>query len=105
MTMLHGMAGLNGTIEHWWHIREGLKIVMISLMIALLFPNIQQIFCRYTPTCESLNNNNFSLQHERENHKYLQWQPSIKNVLLISILFVAAIMQLTRVSEFLYFQF
>jgi hypothetical protein len=137
MTMLHGMAGMNGVslpsslegkIGHYfvgmnWMVFTGLHpmagIDMLNVLISFglgfpiiwFMPNVWQIFQTYRPTCEDLKEHrpatDASLAPAQQG-KWLhlfQWQPTKKRAYVTGVLFAVAIMGLTRVSEFLYFQF
>ena len=74
-----------------------LWFVMLSFIIFYL-PNTQQLMHRYRPV------------FERKKYYQLQnikgyWRPSLKWSLMVSFLFIYATLSLTRISEFLYFQF
>ena len=138
MTLLHGMAGLNGVslptsleerIGHYfvgmnWVIfsglhpmATGLDMLNVLIFFALAFPiiwlmpNVWQMFQAYRPTCEDLKESHPSTDSNnspalREKWFCLfQWQPTKKRAWATGVLFAIAIMGLTRVSEFLYFQF
>ncbi|MBZ0095346.1 MAG: MBOAT family protein [Sulfuricella sp.] len=137
MTMLHGMAGMNGVslptsldgeigqyfVRHDWLIFDGINTLTkvssvnamaylsLSFSIIWLLPNVWQMFKAYRPTCEELKEShhavktNISLVQNGYFFRYIQWQPNKKRAWLTGVLFSLAIMSLTRVSEFLYFQF
>ena len=131
MTMLHGMAGLNGASlpaplgnkmmsyfsGHDGIIFEGLNLIAefnsnkalaflsIGFFIIWLLPNINQIFQAYHPVC------NFNIEQKvpaikiRRFNLNFRWKPSIYFSISLSLLFYVCIISLTQVSEFLYFQF
>ncbi len=77
-----------------------MDILWFVLLFTILFylPNTQQFMARYRPVFEA--------------KKYYQptklkraWRPTVAWSLLLSFLFVYATLSLTRMSEFLYFQF
>jgi alginate O-acetyltransferase complex protein AlgI len=82
-------------------IREGgpLWIGALILMVTLL-PNTQQLMRRYRPTFE-INKNN--IPHFCAN--WLKWKPTMPWAIFTIILFIFSVLNLTRTSEFLYFQF
>jgi len=138
MTMLHGMAGMNGVslpsslegkIGHYlagydWITFQGLHpmatgfdmlnaliIFCLAFPIIWLLPNVWQIFQTYRPTCEDLKEHRPATDASlapAQQEKWLrlfQWRPTKIRALATGVLFSIAIMGLTRVSEFLYFQF
>jgi len=129
MTMLHSMAGLNGmSLPTSWEgklgqydwlsfngvgfaVKEGGEILTLGFAIIWLLPNVWQMFQVYRPTCEDLKESHSlmdskSLPALREKWlRLFQWQPTKKRAWATGVLFAIAIMGLTRVSEFLYFQF
>ena len=78
-----------------------------SLLVAVLvLPNTQDMFSRSNG---SLSNLSFS-KHDAfwPGHKWVSrftWQPTTGWALWMAVLFVAGVMTLSQVSEFLYFQF
>ena len=138
MTMLHGMAGMNGVslpeslegnIGHYfagidWVSFTGLHplapnfsnaillvYAIFGFVIVWLLPNVRQLFQFYQPSCEdlkgyqSIRNSNSALPQPDKWLRFLQWQPTKDRAWILGIIFAVAIMGLTRVSEFLYFQF
>jgi D-alanyl-lipoteichoic acid acyltransferase DltB (MBOAT superfamily) len=76
------------------------KLWIISILlvwfIAWFMPNTQQLLSRYEPAIYN---------GEIKGWKYLQWQPSRIWTVSIAVLATVAILNLTRISEFLYFNF
>lgn len=133
-TMLHGMAGLNGVSlpaslegrvgqylpQHNWIVFHGLgnfnsvdvlTALSMGFVIVWLLPNVQELFQCYRPTCEGLNENRESVEGKAlplpygRFGRYLQWRPTKIYAWITGVLFCFSILELTRVSEFLYFQF
>lgn len=129
ITMLHGMAGMNGVslpksltgklgqyfVGQDWVVFEGVKveikkagmILSLGFLIIWFLPNVREIFSRYRPTCEDMNNTNKALIANLV-HKFdiaLEWKATTGNMLATAFLLALSIMGLTQVSEFLYFQF
>jgi alginate O-acetyltransferase complex protein AlgI len=110
VTILHGMAGMNGILKKWVPVREALKLVLPCLMCVFFFPNVRQLFQHYRPTCEDIegskqtSTSNTLLQNGRLLH-FLQWQPTKIFAWMTGVVFLLSINELTHVSEFLYFQF
>ena len=74
--------------------------ILILLLISVALPNTQQIMRRYRPAFET-----YQGEIKRLNVRWLEWRPTQIWALFSSIIFVLAVLGLTRVSEFLYFQF
>ena len=117
--VLKGMAGYNGiTLPTGWTSRLGDLSVMlqakgvlftavskpewvtqimytfVGLLIVLLCPNTQQIMSRYEPALDvEIDNANAA------------WKPSFLWATMVSLAFVICVINLNRISEFLYFQF
>jgi alginate O-acetyltransferase complex protein AlgI len=70
---------------------------VVTLTIALLCPNTQQIMARFEPA--------LGVKVEDIGARWLAWRPSLPWVCATSIGFALCIMNLNRLSEFLYFQF
>lgn len=86
----------------------------IGFLIVWLMPNVHQMFHSYHPVCEDKTETNLSAElptkPEKETwrfkmHALLQWKPSSLWTRTIGFLCAISLMSLTRVSEFLYFQF
>ncbi|BBD67128.1 alginate O-acetylation protein [Nostoc commune NIES-4072] len=105
--IVKGMIGLNGLLFTTQILESGLKkaIIDISILLAIVWltPNVQEWMGKYEPVfnyekLKKLSSN--SLFWSR-----LQWQPNQTYALVVSVLTVIALLHLTKVSEFLYFQF
>ncbi|MBH8554609.1 MBOAT family protein [Nostocaceae cyanobacterium CENA357] len=101
------MLGLNGLSFSNDLIESGLfKIIFhisVLLVIVLFTPNVQEWMSKYEPVLnyeklKKLSSNNIVWSR-------LQWQPNKIYALVTSVLTVIALLHLTKVSEFLYFQF
>jgi D-alanyl-lipoteichoic acid acyltransferase DltB (MBOAT superfamily) len=71
------------------------------LIIAWSFPNTQQIFAKFEPALNFLDDRVKPALLQRK----LQWQPTMAWALLIGIFGSVAILSLNKSSDFLYFQF
>ncbi|MFW9257868.1 MBOAT family O-acyltransferase [Nostoc sp. CALU 546] len=105
--IVKGMIGLNGFFFSTQIIESGLKkaIIDISILLAIVWltPNVQEWMGKYDPVLnyekvKKLSSNSLFWSK-------LQWQPNQTYALIISVLTVIALLHLTKVSEFLYFQF
>lgn len=72
----------------------------LLLIVVWFAPNTQQIASRYRPAIAT-----YSRLEERLKNSRLEWAPTPVWALAIAILGVWAILSLTQMSEFLYFQF
>lgn len=90
---------------------EALFILSLGFVIVWLMPNMKEMFQPYQPSCEDLNENsqssgsNISPKPGGPFFFGFQWQPDKKSAWATGVLFAIAVLGLTRVSEFLYFQF
>ena len=78
-------------------------------MLALSFyvwilPNISQIMKNYEPVCES-----FGKEEEMDGSvivdKYLTWSPTIRWAISLSLITVIAVLGITKMNAFIYFNF
>jgi alginate O-acetyltransferase complex protein AlgI len=123
LSILQGMAGANGLLipSNWpgaWYLYAGLQKLgftaqlgvplsqfdpngvshywIISLLgIAWLMPNTQQLMARYAPALETV-----TAAPRRP-----LWRPNLSWAVVMGIFAATAMLHLTQVSEFLYFQF
>ncbi len=144
VTMLQGMAGMNGVSlptslegrlgpivgQQSWLIFSGIHPLAsfssakalfycsVGFGIVWLMPNVHQMFQRYRPVCEDGDDLHPVTASNRDEmpstrapkwlgklHQRLHWHPSPRRAWATGVLFAFALMGLTRVSEFLYFQF
>jgi D-alanyl-lipoteichoic acid acyltransferase DltB (MBOAT superfamily) len=90
------------------HLSTGGAIASIAFGCTLVwfFPNVREIMLRYKPTWDDV-----AGKHPVEPAsqgfvaRRLNWQPSPVYAIPLGILFFACVVSLTKVSEFLYFQF
>jgi len=106
---LNHLAGLgNYLLAIGWEFGDaglfkGVKEVaglLLLLLISVAFPNTQQIMRRYRPAFET-----YQGEIKRLNYRWLEWRPTKTWGIFTATIFVLAVLGLTRVSEFLYFQF
>lgn len=77
--------------------RPGMLLLFGVMVVTFLLPNTNQIFARFNPVMGLSD----SQLHHRFSLRSLDW----KVALIISGMFVFSVLQLSRVSPFLYFQF
>jgi D-alanyl-lipoteichoic acid acyltransferase DltB (MBOAT superfamily) len=133
MTMLHGMAGMNGVsfpqslegrIGHYfagidWIIFTGLvpklnldlakplAVLIVGFAITLGMPNLREVFSRYRPTCEegSHESNAFISSFMSKLGIDFQWKQNLAWMLGTATLAGVTLAMMGSHSEFLYFQF
>lgn len=79
---------------------EDLWTLAILMLVVWWAPNTQQIMARVTPALDAVQD-----ATNRECPQWLRWQPSPRWAVLATVLTVVSILHMSRVSEFLYFQF
>jgi len=80
-------------------VRE-VSALLILILIATLLPNTQQFMRRYRPAFETYHG-----EISRLRYRWMEWRATVTWALFIAVILTLAILHLTRVSEFLYFQF
>ena len=78
----------------------GVAWIVTLILISVALPNIQQLMRRYRPALETYHGEIRRLQY-----RWLEWRPTLRWAGFTGIILTLAILGLTRVSEFLYFQF
>ncbi|MFA5912393.1 MAG: MBOAT family protein [Burkholderiales bacterium] len=98
--VLEGMAGMHGIskADPYYFGMPQLKGLLAMFVIAWGLPNAQQLLHRYRPVIATYAGE--LLAPDR-----LSWRPSGAWALLTAVLLLAAVVNLTHVSEFLYYQF
>ncbi|WP_235602637.1 MBOAT family O-acyltransferase [Nodularia spumigena] len=99
MTGLHGLAS-NTNLDLS---KRAMLPLVILLMITFLAPNTQEWMRKYNPVLGYEQLSKFSSQNSFLN-KFI-WQPNKFYAIVTALITVFALLHLTRVSEFLYFQF
>jgi len=97
LNVLAGMAGQHGislavdvnTIGH--------AIIVLGAFIVFCMPNTQELFFRYDPCYDKINPLPSLIR--------ISWSPTLLWSLIMALLFVMCVLNMNRVSEFLYFQF
>jgi len=86
-------------------------ILTLGFAILWLLPNVPQLLQGYRLVSEELQErrqltpSEFSPPIQHRLFQYVRWQPTTSRAWATGLLFAIALMSLTRVSEFLYFQF
>jgi len=97
-----GMAGLNGVTKadpYYFGMPE-VRWLVAMFVIVWALPNAQQVLHRHRPALET-----YPGELSPPRWRALEWRPAPAWALVTAALFVAALINLTRVSEFLYYQF
>ena len=98
--ILEGMAGLNGIskADPYYYGAPQLKGLLAMFVIAWGLPNAQQLLRRYRPVLHTY-------PGDIPEAGRLIWRPTAAWALLTAALLITAAVNLTHVSEFLYYQF
>ena len=75
----------------------GVNWILALLAIAWFLPNTQQVFARFRPGLGGYGGAGEA--------RFLRWAPNLLSALITGLLTYEALIRLTKVSEFLYFQF
>jgi D-alanyl-lipoteichoic acid acyltransferase DltB (MBOAT superfamily) len=134
MTMLHGMAGVNGVslstffdgrlpgfltsiagshlvfngLAPLSRVSGGMALfnIMIGLAMVWLFPNVRQMMANYQPTWEDMERKRTPAPLPRGWLALkVDWRPTPGYALAVGAIFTLCVFGLTKVSEFIYFQF
>ncbi|MDZ8185260.1 MAG: MBOAT family protein [Nostoc sp. ChiSLP02] len=105
--IVKGMVGLNGLLFSTQIIASGLKkaIIDICILLAIVWftPNVQEWMSKYEPVL-----NYEKIKKLSSNSLFwskFYWQPNQSYAAIVSVLTAIALLHLTKVSEFVYFQF
>ncbi len=99
-SIFEGMIGLHGASRsdpYYFGLPE-LRGLIVMFLVAWGLPNVQQLLYRYRPVLETY-------PGETPAPGRLEWKPGAAWAMATAALLVAAAINLTRVSEFLYYQF
>jgi alginate O-acetyltransferase complex protein AlgI len=83
--------------------KNAIRTIAVGLLIIWLFPNVREIMHKFKPTWDDFNTINTDSQ--LLNKSWLSWKPSSFHAIVIAAIFYYSFVSLTKVSEFLYFQF
>lgn len=105
-SMFSSMIGMHGLMDKFTPVREGLKMILFGLALVWYFPNVRQILQRYKPTWEDMADVKTPARMPQGRLATgVIWKPTLMRAWIVGILFVICVFSLTKVSEFLYFQF
>ena len=79
------------------HFIEQYAWILLLLPLTILAPNTQEILGRFQPALD--------FHGSAPSAKWLAWQPSPKWGMLVALIVTGSLLSLSRVSEFLYYQF
>ncbi len=88
-----------GKMEYFHGIEQFGEIVLLIMYVTLL-PNTQQILWNYHPAFET-----YRGEVLRSSYSYFEWHPTSLWAIFSTLILFISILAITRVSEFLYFQF
>lgn len=106
-SMLSSMFGAHDFMpESWVPPREALKLIIPFLLLTWLTPNVRQMLISFKPTWEDMEGVKTPAPYPTSRlASWLNWQPSRAHAIGLGFLFIWCLNSLTKVSEFLYFQF
>ncbi len=78
-------------------------IIAIGLLLVWICPNVREITHKFKPTWEDVNAD--KTNNLLSNKSWLTWRPGALHAIVIATIFYYCFVSLTKVSEFLYFQF
>ena len=91
---------------------KGVPVLIIGFAIVWGLPNVRQMFRHYRPVWEDIrepigdiDNTETRLILTSKFGRHFEWKPASGYALATGAMFALAVMGLTHVSEFLYFQF
>ena len=119
VTMLQGMTGMHGVAmadkaTRLFSPGQAVGHLVLGFAIVWCLPNVHQIFRSYRPVCGEGSGEDVAgvragrseaVRSPSRVQARLAWKPSRTWAWFTGLLCVAALLNLTRVSEFLYFQF
>jgi hypothetical protein len=104
-SLAHYLGPVHGALERWgvgFHLGGGARFVYqylwisVLLPVVMLAPNTQEILGRFEPALNV---------EKRAKEPRLSWRPTARWAAVAAVITVCGILSLTRVSEFLYYQF
>lgn len=114
--MLSGMSGVNGVllpdsldaVAPLSHVPGAMAVIsiLIGLVMVWGFPNVRQMLISFKPAWEDMVNKRTPATLSRNwLARKVVWQPNTRHAWIVAAIFILCIFNLTKVSEFLYFQF
>jgi D-alanyl-lipoteichoic acid acyltransferase DltB (MBOAT superfamily) len=107
MNILTSLTGVHGFMSNWSrvHMNTGWVTVGFLLPFVWLLPNSHQLLARFQPTLEYLVGDRNVVHAEPRWFSRFLWQPRRAWALAVAMLAVASVLGLSRISEFIYWQF
>lgn len=101
MNLLSAMAGGNGVSLPESDL-DGIKLLLLMLLLVWYAPNTQQIMIRYQPAFEI-----YKGELRAWKYSWLQWRPSLLYAMIAAVLFMVSLKIMVTIPEsvFLYFNF
>lgn len=107
-TLLRAMIGLNGSLRSGGPAVDGAALLTVSLLFAIAWfaPNSQALI-GYTGPGYAYTHPGTRVEEASSESEggYREWRPSLRWAVAAGVLLAVCLMSMTRVSEFLYFQF
>ena len=99
--MIQSMVGLNG-FEFASSVSRLHAMIWLPTLLAfvVVLPNTQELMSRFRPA--------FGIRHGYRNDRFLswmRWRPNISSAVVVGTLLLVSVMNLSRISEFVYYQF
>jgi len=108
-SLLVSMTGANGFTSNFSRLDMTSAWIIVSLLLLAVWvlPNSHQLLARFEPTLEYARHENAEAQFDAVPKwaRRLVWKPRLAWVLCLAVLTVWSILGLSRVSEFIYWQF
>jgi hypothetical protein len=101
---MFGVAGLSSHVPHVQAIAGWMTVVPLLLAVWFL-PNSHQLLARFQPTLEYVERTEERIKSVPPWARRFFWQPRVAWALIVATLTVFSILGLSRVSEFIYWQF
>ena len=99
-TILKSMFGINGSLNaDPTGIQHNTDRLLACITLVWFAPNTQQLMLRFVPESYNVDQKSHSSGFQ------LQWFPNKYWAIFVSLLAISSILNLTRINEFLYFQF
>jgi hypothetical protein len=107
MNILTSLTGVHGLMSNWSrvHMNTGWVTVGLLLPFVWLLPNSHQLLARFQPTLEYLVGDKSVARSAPRWISRFQWQPCRAWALAVAVLAIASVLGLSRISEFIYWQF
>ncbi|WP_339670066.1 MBOAT family protein [Dasania marina] len=93
------MLGFSGNASEVFEVSKSLPAIVLLFLWVWLFPNAQELMKKYRPAYD------FDSKRSASSMVTLLWRPTLKWFFVVMLMLIIAILNLTQLSEFIYFQF